>query len=86
MPEKKTLLEKARAVKTRVSPEPHVSDELVELVMSWGRGELTIGQVSTALESPVHRVYPRLAKTFRHLIREGCLETSGWLEDREESK
>lgn len=45
----KTLLEKAKSVKSFKSNQTPVTDEEIELAVAWLKGEITLKQVSVAL-------------------------------------
>lgn len=68
---KKSLLEKAKAIKTNgVGPKVEVSEEMEEVALAWCRGELTLTQIARSLnlDNTGYRTYSLLALSLKNYI------------------
>lgn len=70
---KQTLLEQALALPRRVSYRTRITDEMMELSLAWGRGEVTYTQAQKAIGKGNSTVYPLLAQGLRLAMEQGVL-------------
>lgn len=72
-----TLLEKAKKSEARSGTRLSISDELVELAIAWGRGEITTKQATIALNDKNKESYNSLYKiavALREAISKGLIK------------
>jgi len=81
--EKKSLLDKARGVRTQARGAFNVTDDMVDMVHAWARNELTVGQCTAALGyNTSQKTYPYLALVLQHMVMNGLLVADGWLKEK----
>ena len=80
---KMTLLEKARAQPTQNKGAIKINDDMIELVFAFSNNEVTIGQVTQALElKSAQHAWSIVAKVMQHMVMSGLLVPDGWLKEK----
>ena len=65
----KTLLEKAKEIKTSQTKETNISEEEYQLGVAWAKGEISFRQIQKVLNyKNVNSVYGFLSHCFKHSI------------------